>query len=424
MSNEVAENIAISTKFIFPYHLFPEGSRVVIYGAWDAGKAMYSQGINDGYIKIEGIVDPRGYEAVAEDENFPVEPINRILYMHYDYVLISIVNKDNAEKVKKQLMSMGISEREIKWDGPVYARKDFYKNYFKLLRCSGLDCNSYGDLVKRHTKAMWASVYDHAFPYHLFTQGAKVVIYGAGDIGRKFYTQAVRDEFVKAVGIVDKNAAALQNLGLPIYSVSRLKSLSYDYVLISIHDPKVAEAVKKNLVETGVAEEKIKWDGKSYAREEFQENIYLNMLRGLNDAYPDYLDMISALKNRLELSIEYIFPWHLFKKNESIAIYGGSRIGQDFYRQARRFDYVDVALIVDEEEKPYIPDVPIKSVDELQGAEVDAVLIAETDEEKVRTIKEKLKTMGVAEEAIRWDGNHYRRQDFIADYYLPQLQEC
>lgn len=423
MTKEVLDSKEIVKEYIFPYHLFPEGSRVVIYGAWEVGKAMYLQAMTDGYVKIEGIVDPRGTDACSEDEEIPVESVESILHMQYDYVMIAIGNKDNAEKVKKKLMSMGISEREIKWDS-VYVRKDFYKMYFKMLRCSDKVCKNYADLVKCYTKAMWASVYDHAFPYHLFTQGAKVVIYGAGDIGRKFYTQAIRDKYVEAVGIVDKNAAALQDLGLPIYSVSRLNRLSYDYVLISIHDQKIAETVAKNLMELGVQEEKIKWDGKSYAREEFQQNIYLNMLRGMNDAYPSYLDMISDLKNRLELSVEYIFPWHLFHKDERIAIYGGNRIGQDFYRQARRFDYVDVALIVDEEERPYIPDVPLRSVSELQKAEVDAILIAETDEKKANAIKEKLQIMGIQDEAIRWDGRHYRRQDFIGDYYLKKLQGC
>ena len=121
---------------------------------------------------------------------------------------------------------------------------------------------------------------------------------------------------------------------------------------------------------------------------------------------------------------EHVFPWHLFHQGERIGIYGGGRVGRDFYRQVRWYDYIDVAVIVDEKECPYIPDVPVKPVNALIEAKVDAVLIAEIDEGKACEIQKNLVDMGIAEEMIRWDGTKYRRHDFFQNYYFPKLQKA
>ena len=42
----------------------------------------------------------------------------------------------------------------------------------------------------------------YIFPYHFFKQDSKVLIYGAGNVGKKLYENALKDKYVNIIGIV------------------------------------------------------------------------------------------------------------------------------------------------------------------------------------------------------------------------------
>lgn len=121
------------------------------------------------------------------------------------------------------------------------------------------------------------------FPYHMFPQGSKVVIYGAGNVGRLIYRQAIQNGYVKIMGIVDKNYRGMSAPDLPVKPVSALTKLEYDYILISIRESSVAYSVRKDLGKLGIPAEKIKWDGKAVFRDEFYRNLYFPMLKKLKN---------------------------------------------------------------------------------------------------------------------------------------------
>ena len=50
--------------------------------------------------------------------------------LEFDYVLIAVRFAHIAEEIRKRLLSLGIEERKIKWDGNAYERGDFYRNAF------------------------------------------------------------------------------------------------------------------------------------------------------------------------------------------------------------------------------------------------------------------------------------------------------
>ena len=119
-------------EFMFPYHMFPKNSRIVIYGAGSVGRLMYRQAVHDGYVKIVGIVD-KNHEGMSAPD-LPVKPVKIVFKMKYDYILISIRESKVAYSVRKNLERLGIPARKIKWDGKVFFRDDFFRNlYFPIL---------------------------------------------------------------------------------------------------------------------------------------------------------------------------------------------------------------------------------------------------------------------------------------------------
>lgn len=110
------------------------------------------------------------------------------------------------------------------------------------------------------------------FPYHLFYYGSRIVIYGAGKIGRKFYNHAVKDGIIKLSGIVDSNASEIDKDGIPVLPVSAIEQMEFDYILIAVMNPAMAREIQSSLLDRGIPEHKLKWD--STLR--FKNNIHFN----------------------------------------------------------------------------------------------------------------------------------------------------
>lgn len=118
----------------------------------------------------------------------------------------------------------------------------------------------------------------YIFPWQLLPRGSRVVIYGAGEVGKCFYEQATRFSYVKLTGIVDKAADSISALGIPVQKISALAELDYDYVLISIINEEIAEKIRRDLLALGIEERKILWDGKNYSVDDYCNNIFFKML--------------------------------------------------------------------------------------------------------------------------------------------------
>ena len=127
-----------------------------------------------------------------------------------------------------------------------------------------------------------ANAYNHFFPYHLFHRGDRVMLYGAGNIGKQFYRQAVHDGYLQVVGIVDKNAATMDKEGIPVESIEALQSRAYDYVLITMNKAPVAESGRADILALGIPAKKIKWDGAVYYRDHFYQQYYYPLMDKIN----------------------------------------------------------------------------------------------------------------------------------------------
>lgn len=103
----------------FPFEMFPAGSRIVIYGAGNIGKAYVHQLQLSSYCTL----------AMWIDKNVEAEGVQRpesLRDCEYDYILVAIKNPDVVREVKNELKKLGIWESEIIWKEPVKGSDSMY----------------------------------------------------------------------------------------------------------------------------------------------------------------------------------------------------------------------------------------------------------------------------------------------------------
>jgi len=87
--------------------------------------------------------------------------------------------------------------------------------------------------------------------------GKKIAIYGAGKFGQILYQDISKDSDKSVVAWVDKKYEVLKDSNPDICSVSALKNVDYDCIIIGILKSDYAKEAIRELIATGVDEEKI-----------------------------------------------------------------------------------------------------------------------------------------------------------------------
>lgn len=100
----------------------------------------------------------------------------------------------------------------------------------------------------------------HIFPYEKIKKGAKVIIYGAGNVGRRYVEQIIENDYCDLVGVTDKQVGALYSDVVNLIQLDNLNKYDYDNLIIAIKDSDTAVKIKEDLIEKyAVPEEKIVW---------------------------------------------------------------------------------------------------------------------------------------------------------------------
>lgn len=92
------------------------------------------------------------------------------------------------------------------------------------------------------------------FPRENIPPGSKVIIYGAGDVGKSFVKQLTETNYCRVGLWVDKNN---MKLGKAIHSPTKIGGCDFDYIVVAISDEQIAREVEIYLRSIGVAQNKI-----------------------------------------------------------------------------------------------------------------------------------------------------------------------
>ena len=97
------------------------------------------------------------------------------------------------------------------------------------------------------------------FPDSLMPDGARVVIYGFGDVGSDWFEDIQRSGRMKLVMVVDKNYDRFETDAVKIHPVEDVDGAEYDYILIAVNEKETADEIRGVLTGRKIAPEKILW---------------------------------------------------------------------------------------------------------------------------------------------------------------------
>lgn len=87
---------------------------------------------------------------------------------------------------------------------------------------------------------------------------SKIIIYGAGAVGKSYIQQIQAENKYIITAVVDKNASGVEGK-IEICRPNNIVNYSYDYIIIAVIDYMNAENIKKELIDMNVSEDKIFW---------------------------------------------------------------------------------------------------------------------------------------------------------------------
>ena len=117
--------------------------------------------------------------------------------------------------------------------------------------------HTYHALMLKDYKKLAEVTDDFLFPYSKVKKGSKMLIYGAGKLGKQIYSVIRDNRDYQLIGMIDKNWEMYRNQGMDVRAPEDILSLEYEYVIIAIVYVHVKNQVKKDLIEMGVDADKI-----------------------------------------------------------------------------------------------------------------------------------------------------------------------
>lgn len=97
------------------------------------------------------------------------------------------------------------------------------------------------------------------FPYWKVRTDSKIILYGAGKLGKKYKAWNDKYHFCHIVLWVDKTSVLTEYGSMQPQSVECISKMEYDFILIAVKSPLLAKEIKDNLVHMDVPETKIVW---------------------------------------------------------------------------------------------------------------------------------------------------------------------
>jgi glycosyltransferase involved in cell wall biosynthesis len=98
---------------------------------------------------------------------------------------------------------------------------------------------------------------DFVYPFKSIIPGSSLIIYGAGTFGQYLYRNLENSDKFKIIAWIDELSNYYNELGMAVDSISMLKTLSFDYILIAYVDEDIANFEFEKLKFIGISENKI-----------------------------------------------------------------------------------------------------------------------------------------------------------------------
>lgn len=146
-----------------------------------------------------------------------------------------------------------------------YYAKSVYKDemlqFENSLRCKNQEVKKLADDItvlneKLKERDRERAVQCWRFPVENISLDSRIVLYGAGKVGKDFYDFIQKTRYCQLIAWTDQN---WKELGEPIISPERLGQIQYDKIVIAIYRENKALQAKDKLMSMGISEESLVW---------------------------------------------------------------------------------------------------------------------------------------------------------------------
>lgn len=152
----------------------------------------------------------------------------------------------------------------------------------------------------------------YLFPFHLVKPNSNIVLYGGGNAGKNFAKQIAITSYCNIIGVVDKNYEHIQIRDLEVHPVEWMKSVQYDYIVITQVNEKVQQEIKKYLLSENVSEESIisfvspcmDWDHPN--RGFFNQHDEYELNRKVGDYLKEIDPQLLITSKRIDVMVRYL----------------------------------------------------------------------------------------------------------------------
>ncbi len=178
--------------------------------------------------------------------------INYTANGNYPNIAAFIVSEETRKAVFDILLSLTVTWKYLPSEDQLKTYRNVLDKYYdkELLHVFDL-------IVMNQRNALVAKNKKWRFPFSIVEPNEKIVIYGAGKVGREFYYQACISKYCEIVAWVDINYE-----NMPWYkveSVTKLNNISYSRIVIAIEDEEVAQEIREELHEMGIDDSVLIW---------------------------------------------------------------------------------------------------------------------------------------------------------------------
>lgn len=97
------------------------------------------------------------------------------------------------------------------------------------------------------------------FPWKHVACDSRIIIYGAGEVGRQYLKQLEMTRYCSVLAVADKRKDSIKDVNAMVILPGDIKEFSYDKILIAIENQRIAEEIKGELFALGYDEAKIVW---------------------------------------------------------------------------------------------------------------------------------------------------------------------
>lgn len=199
-------------------------------------------------LRESGDIDVLSLSAVIQDRNFREMP---------SFAKRALENYAFDKVVLKPVYQWGTMDDKVFWFKDVLnPMHPYHSEYLEILQDPIMHDKrvyNFGGDTEHPARPYPSGNKNKYFPYEDVKNGEKIIVYGAGQIGKSVVASLREDNYCEVVAWIDKHPCS-DEIHTPDYLNS---GIEYDHVVIGTLNRKFASEMKTKLIEMGIEESKI-----------------------------------------------------------------------------------------------------------------------------------------------------------------------